>query len=123
MREMDNIRATGTAEFAETLSLRLSDRSYVQAVTREMIAKMDPDSLINAILAISRRPERLHVLSAFTGPLLIVAGAEDLIVPEAAARMMAHANPLAKFVIIPEAGHMPMLAAPRTVGAAIIIGG
>jgi len=123
VQEVENIRAVGTAEFAETLSLRLSDRSFVQAVSREIIAKTNPEGLINAIIAISRRPDRLHVLAGFPGPLLIAAGAEDLIVPQAAARMMAHSNPRAKFVIIPEVGHMPMLAAPRTLGALLIVVG
>lgn len=123
LQEVENIRAVGTAEFADALSLRLSDRSFVQAVSRDIIAKTDPEGLINAIIAISRRPDRLHVLAGFSGPLLVAAGAEDLIVPQAAARLMAHSNPHAKFVIIPEVGHMPMLAAPRTLGALLVVVG
>jgi len=121
--EVENIRAVGTAEFAEALSLRLSDRSFVQNVSREIIAKTDPEGLCNAIIAISRRPDRLHVLAGLKVPILIAAGAEDLIVPQAVARVMAHANPGAKFVIMPEVGHMPMLAAPRTLGALLIVTG
>ena len=123
LAEVENIRAAGTAEFAEALSLRLSDSSFVQNVSREIIAKTDPEGLCNAILAISRRPDRLHVLAGLTAPLLIAAGAEDLIVPQAAARLMAHSNPNAKFVILPEVGHMPMLGAPRTLGALLIVTG
>jgi pimeloyl-ACP methyl ester carboxylesterase len=123
LAEVENIRAAGTAEFAEALSLRLSDSSFVPNVSREIIAKTDPEGLCNAILAISRRPDRLHVLAGLTAPLLIAAGAEDLIVPQAAARLMAHSNPNAKFVILPEVGHMPMLGAPRTLGALLIVTG
>lgn len=121
LQEVENIKATGTSEFAETLSLKLSDRSFVQATSREMISQTDPDGLCNAIVAISRRPDRLHVLAELKAPFLVAAGAEDLIVPQAAARMMAHANPQAKFVVVPEVGHMPMLAAPRALGALLIV--
>ncbi|MEL7644791.1 MAG: alpha/beta hydrolase [Anaerolineaceae bacterium] len=123
LADVENIRAAGTAEFAEALSLRLSDSSFVQNVSREIIAKTDPEGLCNAILAISSRPGRLHVLAGLRAPLLIAAGAEDLIVPQAAARLMAHSNPNAKFVILPEVGHMPMLGAPRTLGALLIVTG
>jgi len=63
----------------------------------------------------------MHVLAELKAPFLVAAGAEDLIVPQAAARMMAHANPQAKFVVVPEVGHMPMLAAPRALGALLIV--
>ena len=123
LAEVENIRAVGTAEFAEGLSLRLSDRSFVQNVSREIIVNTDPEGLCNAIIAIARRPDRLHVLTGLKAPILIAAGAEDQIVPQAAARLMARSNPNAKFVILPEVGHMPMLSAPRTLGALLIVTG
>jgi len=74
-----------------------------------MIAATDTKGLANTQIAIAKRPERLHVLERLTCPILIIAGKEDQIIPEAAVKTMVAANPEAHSVFIPGAGHMPML--------------
>ncbi len=118
--DADAILKQGSAILADTLSPKLSNDAQIRELTRKMIAATDPKGLANTQIAIAKRPERLNVLERLTCPILIVAGKEDQIIPVAAVKAMAAANPEAHLVFIPGAGHMPMLEAPRTLGALLI---
>ncbi|RIL03981.1 MAG: 4-carboxymuconolactone decarboxylase, partial [Proteobacteria bacterium] len=56
-------------------------------------------------------------LAAIGAPTLVVAGADDLLTPDAAA--LADAIPSARLVVVPGAGHAVALEAPDAVNAAI----
>jgi len=110
----------GGTVLADSLSPKLSSDPQIKELTWKMIAATDTKGLANTQIAIAKRPERLHVLERLTCPILIIAGKEDQIIPEAAVKTMVAANPEAHSVFIPGAGHMPMLEAPRTLGALLI---
>ncbi|MFH9862882.1 alpha/beta fold hydrolase [Streptomyces sp. NPDC017202] len=64
-------------------------------------------------------PTLLGRLGAVNVPTLVVWGESDRIVTPAYGRAVAHAVPGARFVEIPEAGHLPHLEAPDATWAAI----
>ena len=105
---------------ANSMSPKLSLNPQIQEYTRKLIAATDPQGLANTQLAIAQRPERFNVLASLTCPVLIAAGKEDQIIPAAAVQTMIQANPKAHSVFIPGAGHMPMMEAPRTLGALLV---
>ena len=110
----------GSHVLANSMSPKLSFDPKIQEYTRKLIAATDPQGLANTQFAIAQRPERLKVLAALACPVLIAAGKEDQIVPAAAVQAMIQANPKAHSVFIPGAGHMPMMEAPRTLGALLV---
>lgn len=58
------------------------------------------------------RPEGLSILAGFEGPLLIVSGTKDRLCPPPWQQAMAQAQPAARWLEIPRAGHFLSLEAP-----------
>jgi pimeloyl-ACP methyl ester carboxylesterase len=54
------------------------------------------------------------------GPVLLVHGERDRLVPLAAARVAARTNPAWSFVTLPDAGHVPQLERPRETAQAVL---
>jgi pimeloyl-ACP methyl ester carboxylesterase len=84
-----------------------------------MIRQASPIGAAGALRGMAMRPDRLEVLRRLTVPLLVIAGADDAIVPEAEAQAMAEAAPVADLIVIPEAGHLTPMEAPGATNAAI----
>ena len=60
----------------------------------------------------------IHSISC---PVLLLHGARDRVVPIALARAAARANPLWTLIVMPDAGHVPQLEAPRETASAITV--
>jgi pimeloyl-ACP methyl ester carboxylesterase len=118
--DAETILKQGSQVLANSMSPKLSFDPQIQEYSHKLITATEPRGLANTQLAIAQRPERFNVLSALTYPVLIAAGKEDQIIPSAAAQAMVQANPKAHGVFIPGAGHMPMMEAPRTLGALLV---
>lgn len=58
------------------------------------------------------RPEGLHVLSNFFGPVLIVSGEKDVLCPPPWQAAMLRAQPSARWISLPHVGHFVPLEAP-----------
>ncbi|GAB1515164.1 alpha/beta fold hydrolase [Actinophytocola sp. KF-1] len=69
--------------------------------------------------AIAARPDSFDVLRAADVPAVVVAGAEDALVPEKEARLMAEALPRGELVVVPDAGHLAAMETPGEVTSAL----
>lgn len=69
--------------------------------------------------ATSTRPDFRAGLAAIAVPALVVAGAEDRIIPPARSEELAAALPDAELLLVEACGHLPMCEAPGTVRAAL----
>ncbi|MFD7665027.1 alpha/beta fold hydrolase [Streptomyces sp. NPDC059788] len=78
-----------------------------------------PASLAWAQRAIAARPDSLPLLRSTDIPALVIAGAEDELVPLPEARSMARALPRGRLLTVPEAGHLPPLEAPEVISEAL----
>ncbi|WP_073762299.1 alpha/beta fold hydrolase [Streptomyces sp. CB02923] len=78
-----------------------------------------PASLAWAQRAIAARPDSLPLLRSTDIPALVIAGAEDELVPLPEARSMARALPQGRLLTVPEAGHLPPLEAPEVISEAL----
>ena len=65
------------------------------------------------------RPDRNAVLQNCHKPVLVVCGDDDRVIPVKLQQKMAEATPGARFVLIPEAGHMMPLEKPAALAAAL----
>ena len=90
----------------------------VEQVTA-LIEAADPAALAWCQRAIADRGDSFDVLRAADVPAVVVAGAEDGLVPEEETRRMADALPQGEFVVVPGAGHLAALEAPAEVTAAL----
>jgi pimeloyl-ACP methyl ester carboxylesterase len=60
-----------------------------------------------------RRPDRVHVLREFAGPVLFLMGAADLVVPYEQALKQCHEPVISVIHTLDHSGHMGMLEEPE----------
>jgi len=114
------VRLQGAAALATSMGPRLSKHKTLIDALSLMISLTHPQGVIGAALGMAERPDRMDTLQTLTCPILVVAGEEDMITPLPASQEMAEANPQAKLLLLPGAGHMPMLEAPLSLGEALL---
>jgi len=85
----------------------------------EMALALGPDVFERQSLALRGRPDQTGTLSGYTGPSLVLCGAEDRMCPPAIHEQMAALLPDAELVIVEGAGHIATLEAPAAVNAAL----
>lgn len=83
----------------------------VVARAHELALEQSPDGLVRAVEAIRDRPDSTGAATSGI-PLLVVAGAEDTLVPPAVGRELAEASPRGSAVVLDGVGHLPNLERP-----------
>jgi len=71
------------------------------------------DELVQGIEALRDRPDATGVVASFAGPLLVVVGDQDDILPVDEARQIAGSAPNGRFEVVEGAGHLVNLDAPE----------
>ncbi len=94
-------------------------RPEVVAEVRAMMLRAPAGGVIGALEAMAGRSDSTSLLSEITVPVLVLAGAEDLLTPPSQARTWAPQLPAAVIETIPDAGHLTALEAPDRVNAVI----
>lgn len=90
----------------------------VEVVDR-MIRLNTPERIATALRALRDRPDRTALLPSIACPTVIVAGAEDAVIPAAEAELMHRAIPGSRLVTLPAAGHLSNLEDPHGFNAAL----
>lgn len=87
---------------------------------RQLMAAMPVSGIVGALAAMRDRPDSTPLLGGLGGvPTLVIAGAEDAVIPPEAAAALARAIPGARLAMIAGAGHLPMLERPEETTAAL----
>ncbi|WP_433869882.1 alpha/beta fold hydrolase [Saccharopolyspora sp. CA-218241] len=94
-------------------------RPEVVARVRGLIEDQPAAGVAWSQRAMAARPDSTAVLRSFTGPALVVVGAEDVLTPPAAAQVLADAVPGGELVVLPEAGHLPPVETPEAFAAVV----
>jgi len=104
---------------AEKLLARNAESGWVRAASA-LIEKAHPDGVVAALQAMARRPDRSLSLERFPGPLLVIHGEADELIPitEAAKPRAPVGRVLSR--VLPKVGHMPMWEAPKETADALI---
>ncbi|MPZ87386.1 MAG: alpha/beta fold hydrolase [Nitriliruptorales bacterium] len=84
----------------------------ITARLRTMMEETPFETLVAALRGMRDRPDRMHVMETLTVPTLVVAGAEDPLVPPALARAMAARAPSAGLRVLTGAGHTTPMESP-----------
>ncbi|MGY6549932.1 MAG: alpha/beta fold hydrolase [Roseinatronobacter sp.] len=85
----------------------------------DMARALGPDVFCRQSRALRDRPDRTATLARFTGPALVLMGAEDRACPRARHDLMQRLMPQSRLVIIAGAGHLPPLEQPGPTLAAL----
>lgn len=119
----DSIREHGMEPFIKALVPKLFAPQHVASMTAEVQAAKEigvatsPIGAIQTLYAMRDRKDRNHVLRETTLPVLLVAGAEDQIIPVAKTFTVQKSNVVE--ALLPDVGHMGMLEAPEQLAEAI----
>jgi pimeloyl-ACP methyl ester carboxylesterase len=99
-------------------SNRRRDPQLVRRV-ESMLRAAPPDAVAWAQRAMAVRPDSFEVLRGVEVPVLVVAGEEDALMTRSEAEAMTSAVRDPGLVLIPGAGHLTALEAPREFNAAV----
>jgi pimeloyl-ACP methyl ester carboxylesterase len=95
------------------------ERPDIVARVRELILSSSPEGIAGAIRAMMGRRDSSDLLRTIHVPVLVVAGAEDMITPPETSEQMQRAIAGAQLVVIPQAGHLASLEQPQRFNAAL----
>ena len=91
----------------------LSHRQDLVKQLRHMITANQISGIVGDLMAMEERPDSTPLLRKLNIPTLVIVGEEDLASPPTEVQSMAEHIPGAKFIIIPEAGHVSNLEQPE----------
>ena len=87
---------------------------------RERALRPTPAGLANTLRGLAVRPDRTADLGRIASPTLVIAGAEDQLIPPAESQILADGIPARRLVTIPDAGHLAPLENKSATNAAIL---
>lgn len=97
-----------------------SDREDIMALVEDMAFSLGEDAFVAQSRALQRRRDQQKTLRRATMPALILAGAQDGLVPLRRQSFMADLMPTARVQVIQNAGHLLPLEQPEAVSQALI---
>lgn len=121
------IIAAGAGRLAEAMAdevpmtslANVGHRHDVAATLKAMALDLGPEVFVAQSRALQRRPDQQKTLRRAMLPALILAGAEDRLVPLRRQELVAGLMPFAKLVVIEGASHMAPLEQPQAVTDAL----
>ena len=108
----------GTVEWFVDACVPEADSEHIRRWGRQILLRAEAAAAVR-ILQAHREQGVAPDWSAIEVPTLVIHGADDRIVPVAAAEHLAASVPDSKLVVLPATGHVPTLTRPREVVAAI----
>ena len=142
-----NTRSTAdsfsAAEDREALARRVEQSGKANAAVEAMIPKLfapasyvshaetireieehalraNPEGLANTLRGMAARPDRTAGLAQINVPTLVLAGADDQLIPLEESKRMAALIPKARLEVIPDAGHLAPIENPTATNAVIL---
>lgn len=106
-------------EYPETAFAPSEWRAEITALMRDMGLTLGEGVFLRQTRALQRRPDQQKTLRRANLPLLMIAGADDNLVPLRRQDFAAQLAPHAQLAVIEGAGHMPTLEQPEAVTARI----
>lgn len=112
------VRTEGPAAVADEMMPKLlgettrTARPHVEALVRRLIMSNNPEGIEGALQAMKNREDATPLLELFTGPVLVVRGEEDTLIPAEESDAMAVRFQRAHAVTLTAAGHLSNLEVP-----------
>lgn len=96
-----------------------ASRPQVVERVKALMRQASVEGVADALSAMASRRDSTQLLSSIACPTLIVAGAEDALIPPAESESMARAIPGVRLDVIPQAGHLVNLEQPSRFQSAV----
>jgi len=115
LRTARDVRAKGVDLIAHGIPSTLTYQEDLQEKLHEMFHGVRKQSIINSLKGMAERPDANPWLAGIKVPTLVIAGAQDKLIPPQKSRDMVAMLNKSWLIEIPEASHMPMLETPERV--------
>ena len=119
----EQVRAEGPSGMVEAMAAKMlsgaNHDAAMAAAVRGLMAPPRPEGFIGALLGMAVRPDAGAWLGEIRVPTLVIAGADDAIIPPGESEAMARAIPGAELKLIPKAGHLVPFEAAEAFNGAI----
>ena len=121
----ERVRREGVEAVVDTLLPKLlaestmQERPEVGERLAAIMASQSADAVARASLGMAERQDARTLLADIAVPTLVVAGAQDALIPPDVQRALAAAIPGARLALLPDAGHVANLDNPAAFGAAV----
>jgi pimeloyl-ACP methyl ester carboxylesterase len=114
-----HVRANGVRSGVKALWPKLVHEARqedhpLMSVFFDMAEQLGTDAFARQIEAIIGRPDSKPLLAKISVPTLVVAGAEDTLIPPENSKEIAAGIPSARLELVPHCGHMGMIERPET---------
>jgi pimeloyl-ACP methyl ester carboxylesterase len=126
LKMAEKIHEWGSARVAETMGPNLfaagkfaANPKIVQDL-RDVVSRTSPDAIAVAQRAMAARPDMTWLLPQIEIPALVIAGAEDALIPPKEMQQIAATIPKGRYVEIADAGHMTTVENPVAVNKALL---
>lgn len=94
-------------------------RAEILDLCMQMALSLGPATFAAQSRALASRPDQTATLAAYKGPALVLMGEHDLPCPRSRHDLMHALMPQSRLVVIPGAGHLPILEKPLETTAAL----
>jgi pimeloyl-ACP methyl ester carboxylesterase len=125
LKMAEKVLAEGAKVAADAMRPKLfgpstaSEQPQIVEATYQVMLRTNPEGIAAALRGMAQRPDVSARLGEIAVPALVICGQHDGISPSAEMRGIAEKLPSARFVEIPNVGHMAPLEAPALVNAEI----
>ncbi|MDO9546154.1 MAG: alpha/beta hydrolase [Pelolinea sp.] len=116
---IDKINKLGAAGALANMPNLLTLDPKVKHLCSKLIAKMDSLGAAGAQFAMAHRESSEELWKSMTIRQLVIAGSDDQLIPIETSRKISDLSRNSSFIVIENAGHMPMLEAPNLVAEAL----
>lgn len=123
LKAIQDVSAGGTEVIVDTMLGKVLSKHATPAQrehARTLMARQNPQAVIGAQWAMSRRHDQTDLLAALQIPLLLLVGADDSLTPPSVAIGIHNHVPHAMLVQVARAGHLAPLEQPASVNQAML---
>lgn len=119
-RTAEEVGRKGLKNMMEGMPPRLTQHESLRPVLSKLIGAANPKAVIAALKGMAERPDATDWLANMEMPAVVVAGAEDVLIPLENCQTMAQILPRGWLVELAGCGHMPMLEDPAALAKVVM---
>ncbi len=115
------VDAKGVQVIADGMADKLSVKQPVRDFVRSLILQQSTLAVTGALKTMAEREDLSPLITSFTGPIVLIHGSVDDLIPVERAQEIKSLKPGAHLIELSGAGHMPMMEEPSETAAALKI--
>jgi pimeloyl-ACP methyl ester carboxylesterase len=113
------VEELGLEPLIKSMAEKLTSNESLREVLLKLMRRQPKTGILCALKALAERPDQTSTLRLLQKPVVIIHGELDILIPVNRAQEMKDLKPDSVLVMLPNAGHMPMMENPAETAGAI----